>query len=145
MARNKTRNSGTKVRSLEQRLGKQDVVLERHGQLLLEQKDATERLGKYVNELLTIIGGSASLDAPGMKSQLKDVVEKVKDVPAMKEQLGRTVRTVNEIDQIVQKMQSNKGKTVIVWADVRTKLMAILIGVSTFLSVAVAIKELFLK
>lgn len=140
MARRTRTPSDTKIKSLEQKLGKQDTVLEKHGEMLTLQKQASEDLNKYVQEILLILGGSASLEVPGMRAQMREVVEKVKEIPAMKKQLQETTDTVNEVDAIVQKIQTNKG----FWTDIRTKAIAGLVVLGTLLSIAVALKELII-
>lgn len=114
-----------KIENIEAQLKRHSEVLDHQNQMMAEQKQALEGQGKYLNEILLILGGSASLNAPGMRGQLKTTMDKVQ-----------------EIDVIVQKMQSSKGKTTIVWADVRTKFIAILVGIGTLLSIAVALKDL---
>lgn len=114
-----------KIENIEAQLKRHSEVLDHQNQMMAEQKQALEGQGKYLNEILLILGGSASLNAPGMRGQLKTTMDKVQ-----------------EIDVIVQKMQSSKGKTTIVWADVRTKFIAALVGIGTLLSIAVALKDL---
>lgn len=114
-----------KIENIEAKLKEHGEVLAFQNKMMADQKQALEGQGKYLSEILLILGGSASLNAPGMRGQLKTTMDKVQ-----------------EIDVIVQKMENSKGKTTIVWADVRTKLVAILLGIGTLLSIAVAVKDL---
>lgn len=102
--------------------------LARQDKMLNQQNDKQEGVMVTLKEILFILGGSSAMDVKGLRADVKDLK---KDVGELK--LG------------VEKMESTKGKFVITLSSIPEKIVAFFVFIGVMLSIALAVKELFIK
>jgi hypothetical protein len=116
------------IQALKDHLSKQD-------KMLTEQKEEQGRQMTLIKEVLFILGGSSSMDVKGLRQDFRDVRQEVSDVR----------KEVQKVSDKVQTMESVKGKWIIAVSSIPQKIVAFFVFVGMMLSIALAIKDLFLN
>lgn len=121
MAKRRLNKDDMEIQQLKEHLAKQD-------KMLATQNDKQEGVMITLKEILFILGGSSALDVKGLRADVKDLK-----------------KDVQELKTGVDKMQSTKGKFIITLSSIPEKIVAFFVFVGVLLSIALTIKELFIK
>jgi hypothetical protein len=121
MAKRRQTKEDMEIQQLKEHLSKQDKTL-------AEQSLKQEGVMVTLKEILFILGGSASLDVKGLRSDVKDLKKDVLD-----------------LKEYVEKSENTKGQFIIRLNNIPSKVVAFFVFIGTLLSIALAVKELFVK
>jgi hypothetical protein len=121
------------------RLNKQDEIL-------MEQQRVQHHTDEKLQIILEILQGSSVHRTPGMRSvvdtmqmDLRTTTENNRDIKKDVESMKDSIKS---FDSRLGKIE--KGKT-FTWDDIRTKIVGVMLAISTLLTISVAIKELLSK